>query len=188
MQLHIKPLTPETVEDFFTFFDRIAFADHPEWGCGCYCCMFHAPDTQAWAENSPQRNAELAREMILAGQMHGLLAYDGATPVGWCHCDLLKNLPIVRQYYPVASADDETGAIVCFTVAQGYRGKGVATSLLAAALDALRAQGAPLAEAYPLLNVTGDEQHYHGPLALYQKLGFALAREHDGLALVQKVL
>ena len=60
MQLQIKPLSPETVEDFFTFFDKIAFADHPEWGCGCYCCMFHAPDPKAWEENTPARNAALA--------------------------------------------------------------------------------------------------------------------------------
>ncbi len=189
MQLHIKPLSPETVEDFFTFFDKIAFADHPEWGCGCYCCMFHAPDPKTWEENTPARNAALAREMILRGEMRGLLAYDGGKPVGWCHCDLLGNIPVTRAYYPaLASAEDGVGAVVCFTVAQGYRGQGVATRLLDAALTALRAQGATLAEAYPVLTATDDEHHYHGPRALYEKAGFAFVREQDSMALMQRAL
>ena len=189
MQLHIKPLTPETVEDFFTFFDKVAFADHPEWGCGCYCCMFHAPDAEAWADNAPETNARLAREMILRGEMRGLLAYDGEKPVGWCHCDLVSNIPIVRTYYPeVASREDGVGAVVCFTIAQGYRGQGVATCLLEAAVDALRAQGAKAAEAYPMLTAQDDEHHYHGPLSLYEKAGFTLVREHEGMGLVRRAL
>jgi GNAT superfamily N-acetyltransferase len=189
MQLHIKPLSPETVEDFFTFFDKVAFADHPEWGCGCYCCMFHAPDTAAWADNTPETNAQLAREMILRGEMRGLLAYDGERPVGWCHCDLLGNIPVTRAYCPaVASEDDSTGAIVCFTVAQGYRGQGVATRLLHAALDALRAQGAQVAEAYLDLNAQDAEHHYHGPLTMYEKAGFTLVRSHGDMGLVRRAL
>lgn len=40
MNIEIKKLTPELVDDFFRFFEHIAFPDHPEWGCGCYCCFF----------------------------------------------------------------------------------------------------------------------------------------------------
>lgn len=173
MDLHIAPLTAQSVEDFFTFFDRVAFRDHPEWGCGCYCRFFHAADAQSWEKRTPAENAAEARAAILQGTMRGLLAYDGGTPIGWCHFDLLANLPGLSVFYPGAAAGGGTcAAIVCFTVAQGYRRQGVAAALLAAALAQLKAEGVTRVEAYPAPDASDEEHHYHGPAALYAAQGF----------------
>lgn len=189
MDWQIRPLTPERVEDFFTFFNRVAFSDHPEWGCGCYCCFFHATDRAEWDRRTPEENAAEARRMILADQMRGLLAYDGETPVGWLHFDRLMNLPGARVFYPqVAGTDDASAAIVCFTIAQGYRGRGLATALLSAALSALKAEGVARVEAYPMTQDDDPEHNYHGPLSLYRKLGFAAVRADAHNTLVEKRL
>lgn len=185
----LKPLTQANGDDFFTFFDRVAFRDHPEWGCGCYCRFFHACDRVAWDARTPQENAAEARQAIQRGEMRGLLAYDGALPIGWCHFDRMANLPGLRAFYPALASDaPDCGAIVCFTVAQGYRRQGVAERLLIAALEALRQMGVPRVEAYPMQGGEDPEHQYHGPLLLYRKHGFTPVRQADGMVMVERTL
>ena len=81
MDIQIKKMSPALVEDFFRFFDEIAFADHPEWGCDCYCCFYHAASAQEWEARTGAQNKVQAREMILAGRLTGLLAYADGLPV-----------------------------------------------------------------------------------------------------------
>jgi GNAT superfamily N-acetyltransferase len=189
MPADIKQLTPERVEDFFEFFEHIAFSEHPEWGCDCFCCFFHADSREAWEKCSRESNKAAAREMILKGQMHGLLAYAENKPVGWCHYDRVKNLPGARVFYGnLASADGESGAIVCFTIAQGFRNRGIAAKLLESALADLKAQGVTRVEAYPVMNDENQEHNYLGPLNLYKNMGFHIVRQTENNALVEKTL
>lgn len=189
MQIEIKQLIPERAEDFFEFFEHIAFAEHPEWGCDCFCCFFHAQSREAWDLCTRESNKAAARELIRNGRMHGLFAYADNKPVGWCHYDRLQNLPGVRVFYgDLASEDDNCGAIVCFTIAQGYRNQGIATRLLESALEDLKAQGIARVEAYPIVNDENQEHNYLGPLNLYKNLCFHIVREAENHALVEKIL
>jgi ribosomal protein S18 acetylase RimI-like enzyme len=189
MPFTVQPLTPRRADDFITFFERVAFADHPEWGCDCYCCFFHAASREEWDAATSATNRAAAREMILAGRMRGLLAYDGDKPVGWCHYDVLKNLPGARVFYgELASADESRALIACFTIAQGYRRQGIADMLLRAALADLKALGVHTVEAYPVIASGSDEHNYHGPLSLYEKHGFAIVRKTEKNVLVEKAL
>ncbi len=189
MPIAIHALTPRRAGDFFLFFERIAFSEHPEWGCDCFCCYFHATSREQWDACTVETNKAAAREMILQGRMRGLLAYDGDKPVGWCHFDVLKNLPGARVFYGnLASVDDDRAAIVCFTIAQGYRGRGIAASLLTHALNDLRSLGVGHVEAYPILDSDSQEHNYHGPLTMYLKAGFTVVKQTETLALVEKAL
>jgi len=189
MQVGIKPLTPMRVKDFFDFFEHIAFADHPEWGCDCFCCFFHAQSREAWESCSREINKAAAHEMILKGQMRGLFAYVDGKPVGWCHYDKLNNLPGTRVFYSdLTAADENCGAIVCFTIAQGYRNQGIATKLLENALMDLKEQGIKRVEAYPVRNDDSQEHNYLGPLNLYKNLGFQIVRHTEHHTLVEKLL
>lgn len=189
MPYTMKPLTPALVDDFFRFFDTIAFAEHPEWGCECYCCFYHATDLAVWDTVTGEINKAAARDMILNDQMHGLLAYDGDTPVGWCHYDRLANLPGARLFYAeLASKDDTRALIACFTIAQGHRRRGIADMLLGGALADLQAMGIKTAEAYPAVENSSDEHNYHGPLSLYEKHGFTAVRQIEHNMLVEKQL
>ena len=77
---------------------------------------------------------------------------------------------------------------MCFTVAQGFRGKGIASRLLAAACDELKARGFQFAEAYPKKECLSDEENYHGRLSMYLKQGFTVYKELDEQTIVRKPL
>ena len=47
--LVILPLTAERASDWTAFFDRVAFADNPEWA-GCYCRCFLVPTREEWTQ------------------------------------------------------------------------------------------------------------------------------------------
>ncbi len=191
MVLEIKPLTPDRVDDFFRFFEQIAFAEHPEWGCECYCCFYHATSEQEWKERTAAQNRDIARQMILAGHMSGLLAYADGLPVGWCHYDGKPNLPGLSVFTPAAMTigQPDAGAIVCFTIAQGYRNRGIAGRLLDAACADLAARGYRTAEAYPRpADCTSVEENYHGPLAMFLNRGFVPTSSGDSQVIVRKDL
>ena len=210
MDIQIRKMTPALVEDYFKFFDEIAFADHPEWGCGCYCCFYHATSAQEWEARTGAQNKALAREMILADRLTGLLAYVDGLPVAWCHYELKDLLPGIAVFYPeclgesgenselgepqtagtaaAASSGKTTAAIVCFTVAQGYRQKGIAGRMLDFACRELAEVGTVIIEAYPMTSSGSDEHNYHGPLSMYLSHGFTVYKELEGNTIVRKVL
>jgi len=189
MEVHVEKLTPGRVDDFFQFFDEIAFTDHPEWGCECYCCFFHAASEQEWKDRTVEENKVIARQMILSGRMQGLMAYADDKPVGWCHYDRKDSLPGLAVFYPKVIGDNEPiAAIVCFTIAQGYRGQGIASRLLDEACLDLANQGCSVVEAYPFHSNTSDEENYHGPMSMYLSHGFVQVKDIDGMAIVQRML
>jgi GNAT superfamily N-acetyltransferase len=191
MDLIIQKLTAERIDDYLRFFDKIAFADHPEWGCECFCCFFHAGSKAEWHERTAAENRELAAKMILAGELRGLLAYVDGVPAGWIHYDCKAALPGLKVFYPEVFSpedSDKTGAIVCFTIAQGQRGQGIASRLLAAACQDLGDLGFDVAEAYPGRSAKSAEEHYHGPLNMYLAQGFQIIRESGEQWVVQKNL
>ena len=80
MDIVIKKLDPSMADDYFFFFDQIAFADNPEWGCECYCCFFHATSQEAWRDVTAAQNKTAALELIQNGRLQGLLAYSSGKP------------------------------------------------------------------------------------------------------------
>ncbi len=84
---------------------------------------------------------------------------------------------------------DGVGSVACFVVAAPYRGHGVASKLLDAAIDRLRARGLRAVEAYPTR--PGDDTaqgNYRGPLSMYLRAGFEPHRETDRHVIVRKTL
>jgi GNAT superfamily N-acetyltransferase len=185
--IQIKPLTPDRLGDYLNFFDHDAFSDNPGWA-GCYCHFYFAPHNQKpWEERDGAENRQAVSQLIQAGKMHGYLAYAGDMVVGWCNAGLRKNIPNIPVSDGRPEADD-IGVIVCFNIASAYRGKGVATQLLAAALDGLRAQGVKTVEALPRNDTESNASNYHGPLAMYLNAGFTLFQEMERFTLVRKAL
>lgn len=55
MDLDIRPLTPEMLDDYLNFFDNVAFTDHPDWS-QCYCMHFHWQSK--WDDEPPGSNRD----------------------------------------------------------------------------------------------------------------------------------
>lgn len=188
MDLLLRDLTPALLPDWLAFFDRDAFADNPDWG-GCYCrAMLFEGGMDAWdAACASGENRAAMSARIEAGRVTGLLAYDGERAVGWCQFGARSGFrPLPGRLVPIEEPTS-VGSIVCFVVAEPYRRKGVATSLLRAACDALARTGLAVAEAYP----HRDEAEHHrfaGPLAMYLAEGFTVAGETPRSLVVRKTL
>src|SRR5262249_10413026 len=144
----------------------VAYADNPNWS-KCFCMERLVTDFE---ERSKAQNREMRSDLVRAGTANGLVAYRLGRVVGWCHAppkSELLNLP--------SAVGGDVGAIVCFVVAPDQRRQGVATALLDAAIEHLRARGMRSVEAYP---ITGEitpakwtYANYVGPLSMYEKAG-----------------
>jgi GNAT superfamily N-acetyltransferase len=141
--LTIRALTPDlwpALEDLFG----------ARGACnGCWCMYWRIG--ASYRRASRLRNKEAFRQVVERGPPPGLLAFDGDTPVGWCQLTPRDQLPWLDRVWRLKRVDDlPVWSLSCFYVRRGYRRRGVASALIAAALDVARRAGAPALEAYPL--------------------------------------
>jgi len=185
----IRELIPELLDDYLKFFDYDAFADNPAWA-GCYCMYFHFSGTdEEWEARTASENRAAISDLIRNGQAHGLLAYVGGKPVGWCKAAPRSALPKLNLYKDLQVDDaDRVGSIVCFVIAKPYRGRGIARRLLDVACDVLARRGLAFAEAYPRKQAELEADNYPGPLKMYLAAGFTVFREVDKRVIVRKPL
>jgi GNAT superfamily N-acetyltransferase len=125
----------------------------------------------------------------------GLIAYQDGEPVGWVAVEPRTSYPtalrgkVITGGSSEAANDGSVWAVVCFVVRVGFRRRGIAGALLAAAVVHARKCGARVLEGYP---VDVDEREkvssadlYHGTLTIFEAEGFTVtARPVPGRALV----
>ena len=189
MTVAIKPLTPERLDDFFHFFDQVAFTDNPAWS-SCYCFYYHIACGEAeWAKRAGWENREKARDWILSGKMGGYLAYLDKSPVGWCNANDRRNYARLAADKGLGDdAEEKVGSIVCFIIEPQSRRRGIAKGLLEEACAGFERDGYIDAEAYPRKGAASDAQHYQGPLSMYLKAGFTVHRKFPEFLIVRKRL
>ncbi|GAB3255465.1 GNAT family N-acetyltransferase [Chitinimonas naiadis] len=185
--IRIDALSPGRLADFLQFFDGEAFSDNPAWS-SCYCqCFYEDHRTVKWNTRTALENRCCAAERIAAGTMRGYLAYQDGEVVGWCNAAPRALLHALDEE-PVPDAA-ERGTILCFLVAPRLRGQGVATALLAAACEGLKAAGLRWVEANPRGESTSMTENHFGPLRMYLAAGFTVDRhDDDGSVWVSKQL
>ena len=179
----IRPISPDQHDAVMHYFDMVAYADNPNWS-RCFCMEKLVDDYEA---RTKDQNRASRSELIRSAKANGLVAYRLGRVVGWCHAAPKTELSDV----PGPKRAD-TGAIVCFVVAPDQRRQGIATQLLDAALEHLRARGMAVAEAYPWAGDVDATRwvwtQYVGPLSMYVKAGFAIAEREEGFCIVRRTL
>ncbi len=189
MELTIKELTPDLLEDFLHFFDNVAFSDNPGWG-GCYCHFYHFPgNMEEWGKATKDQNRNATISLIKEEVMKGLLAFVDEEPVGWCNL----NSKEIYEKIAVDNEPDDTpmgkiASVVCFLIAPAYRKKGVARKLLKHATKILKENGYSWIEAYPRKGDLSDAHSYHGPVSLFESEGFSRVSEDEDFILMRKPL
>lgn len=196
MEVVVRQLKPELVNDYLRFFDEDAFTDFPHWS-GCYCGFYDTPgeDWDPTAKAGPTHRAARA-DRIISGGAQGLLAYVDSRVVGWCNAQPRPNFRNMRHYsVAIDNPNEPVGSIMCFLVAHGYRGRGVCTALVKAACDMFQSLGLEIAEGYPTTRpgkrsweIPWAEEYYKGPLSVYLKAGFTIHRQFERFAIVRKQL
>jgi GNAT superfamily N-acetyltransferase len=188
MDIEIKSLTTDLIDDYLYFFDKVAFSDNPDWSA-CYCYFHHYPGSvKKWMKRTKQQNREEAKIAVLNGIINGFLAYnDNGKPIGWINADFKDGYvktPFEEKIKPIS--EGKTASIVCMIIAPSHRKKGIARKLLKGALIELKERNIRWVEAYPRLGDLSDAHHYHGPLSLYESEGFSIAKELKNMVVVLK--
>jgi ribosomal protein S18 acetylase RimI-like enzyme len=188
-EVDVRDVTPELVPEYQDFFDHHAFRDYPAWQ-SCYCMETHRTQgDDEWAERTAGDNRRDMTESIKRGRVTGLLAFEGGKPVGWCNYGETTRLQGLVQRFGLAAADHEgVGSVACFVIAAPYRGHGIATQLLEAAVERLRARGLHAVEAYPARSDDSAHSNYRGPLAMFLRAGFEPYGEIERHLIVRKTL
>jgi len=188
-ELEVHDVTPERVGDYQSFFDHDAFRDFPSWQA-CYCLEPHSthPDEE-WAARTAAENRRDMTTLIKQGNVTALLAYADGKPIGWCNYGETTKLGNVMRRFGVDGSNYAgVGSVACYVIAAPYRGHGVASRLLDAALDRLRKKGLKAVEGYPVKGEDSAQGNFRGPLSMYLRAGFVPHRETKRNIIVRKTL
>ena len=177
------------MDDFLLFFDKIGFADNPDWA-GCYCHYYHFEgDRKDWGDRKGEANRKASIKLISSNKMTGFLAYDQDQPIGWCNANDKENFPALIADPEINYANNEKiASIVCFLIAPEYRRMGIARKLLNFIRETFKQKKFDYLEAYPRTNVTSSAHNYKGPLQMYESEGFTVFKEFKDYYIVRKKL
>jgi predicted GNAT family acetyltransferase len=111
---------------------------------GCWCMWWRVPTGgAAWERVKGEPNRRALRELVERGEVHALLARDGAEVVGWCSLGPRGDFPRAERVKAIRGDwDRRTWSVTCFFIPARHRGRGVATALLRAAIEHARRRGA----------------------------------------------
>lgn len=141
----------------------------------CFCQRYKLAPGEAFSKFPPEERLARLFEQTGCGDAEatgtsGLIAYLGDVPVGWCAVEPRPANPGLVRVYKVPwegrsedRADARVWAVTCVLVRTGFRKRGVAYALVAAAVSHARSRGARALEAYPMRTEAGqimtDEIH-----------------------------
>jgi GNAT superfamily N-acetyltransferase len=98
--------------------------------------------------------------------------------VGWVSLAPREAYERLEASKVLARLDDRpVWSIVCFVVSRRARGSGIASALLAAAIEHAHEHGATTLEAYPADTTAGRvpaANAYHGTLSMFERAGFSV--------------
>ena len=194
MSINIKQLTAELNKDYLDFFDNRACEDNNPNG-PCYCTSPNQEEEsikQMVSEFKLHGVKETVRkyavEMLNQNLIHGYLAYDGETSIGWCNAADMESYVGFVPDVARRNACGKTISIVCFEIAPEYRGKGIASAFIDRVCKDAKAKGYEAVEGYAILSDQRNEFDYQGPIRLWQKAGFAEVARENGQVVMRKVL
>lgn len=162
-------VTPERWTDLESLFGEAG-------ACGGCWCMYWRLAAKDWGAGKGEGNRQALEALVRAGPPPGLLAYRGATPVGWCAVAPRAAFPRLDRSKNLAPVDDlPVWSLACFFVARRHRRTGVSEHLIRGAVAMARSHGAIALEAYPVVPQEAempDAFAWTGILSSFRKLGF----------------
>lgn len=189
MEITIKTLSPDILNDWLYFFEKIGFADNPGWS-GCYCRFYHfAGSSKEWEKLTNEENRKASTDLIHSREMHGFLAYLDDKPVGWCNINTREKF--AKTLYEDDSADSQEkkiAGIVCFLIAHPNRRQGIARKLLRHAISHYKEKEYDIIESYPRIGELSEAHSYRGPISLYKSEGFTIHKEFEDIYVMRRYL
>ncbi len=126
--------------------------------------------------NKGEKNRDTMFELVAAGRIPGILAYDNDSPIGWCSVAPREEFPRLEGSKILKRVDDQpVWSIVCLFVAKEYRRYGVSLQLIKEAVNFVKEQGGRIVEAYavePKKDTLPDAFAFYGFFSTYLKANF----------------
>ncbi|TIN11801.1 MAG: GNAT family N-acetyltransferase [Mesorhizobium sp.] len=120
-----------------------------------------------------EENKAAFRQAVEHGPPPGVLAFDGATAVGWCQVTPRDAVPWLDRLWQLKRVDDApVWSLSCLYVRKKYRRQGITSHLIAAALQAARRANAPALEAYPFDAGLSPSASGSGHASTFARAGF----------------
>ena len=197
MDIKIETLNSNMAHKYVDFFDNRAFSDG-NVNKGCYCVWHHWTEKHEYersmlpAEERPFCKRNYAVKLIEEGRLHGFAAFCDNEIVGFCNADLKDNYFRLSKEnnpdsYTGLEDSDRVLAIVCFTVAPDYRGKGIAKKILNYACEFAEKNGYDYVESYPS-DGEFNPNNCCGSRSMYEAQGFSIININDGIIARKKIL
>jgi GNAT superfamily N-acetyltransferase len=172
--LTIERLGPATWDAFATLIER----HNGVWG-GCWCTWFHPACGEKG--RSAEGNRALKKRLVVEGNAHAALVFDGNLAVGWRQYGPPDELPSIyhRKEYEANLEALPDYRITCLFIDRNYRRRGVGAVAVRGALELIARAGGRVVEAYP--QDTGGEKVsasflYNGTRTLFEAAGFTYER------------
>lgn len=168
-EMHIKSLTPDRWPDFVGLMQSDSQCNE------CWCLNHREPTGCPTGDAAKSRMQNIVRDR----EAHGLLAYEGSTCVGWLAIDSMATL---KGHDCQATGKDGEWSIHCLFVKAGFRGKGISTAMIHAAIKYAYEQGAKIISAFPIpeinrLRFPEHEAEFSGRFSTFSKSGFRVHGE-----------
>ena len=185
-RLQLYPLTPERWGDF----ERL-FGPRGAYG-GCWC-MWWRLTRREFEAGQGEGNRLAMKALVEAGEVPGILAYQGETPVGWCSVAPRQAFGALNRSRVLRPVDDRpVWSIVCFYVPKEARGQGLLPALVEGAVAYVQAQGGEVVEAYPTVpkkDRLPPVSVYRGLPEVYRQAGFVeVARPSESKVVMRRYL
>ena len=164
-KLTIRPLTPDLWPTLVDLFGEKGACN------GCWCMYWRIGS--AYHRRPRASNKADFHAIVRRGPPPGLLAFDGDRAVGWCQVTPRDDVPWLDRTWRLKRVDDvPVWSLSCLYVRIGYRKRGVATALIAAALKAAKRAKAPALEAYPVDAAVSRSSSWTGHASTFLRAGF----------------
>jgi GNAT superfamily N-acetyltransferase len=168
MDLSFHPLTSKNWKDLEKLFGEDSI-------CRSCWCMWWRQSSSEWQKRRGSDRKEALKTIVGQGRVPGILAYSSGQPIGWCSISPREEFHRLERSRTLKRIDDQpVWSVVCFFVAEPFRGKGVSTRLLEAAVKYAGKQGAKIIEGYPsyFRGKQQDATVYTGLDSMFRKVGF----------------
>ncbi|MCL7455131.1 MAG: GNAT family N-acetyltransferase [Anaerolineae bacterium] len=174
--IEIHPVTLDRWDDLV-----VLFSTSPVTGsCWCMSPRTRSKDFSRFGSESRRRNQESMHGLVTSGTVPGLLAYVDGRPAAWISIGPREEFARLQHSPALRPVDDlPVWSIVCFYTEPAYRGQGITSALIQAAVQHAAAQGAPAVEAYPIAawgDSVGPGDAYTGTVNTFRRLGFEEVR------------
>ena len=196
MNIEIRKLTPNLVEDYVRFFDTTSHADNKDEH-KCYCVWWCNDDYEGKDfTSSIEVRRRYAIQYVKGNNIQGYLAYCDDEVVGWCNAntkaDCLKCYCWRRFMGSISTEesnpDIKVKSVFCFAIAPEMRRKGIAKLFLERVCQDAAQDGFDFVEAYPNKEFINEAEDFMGPVQVYMKSGFTVHYETDRQFVMRKYL